>query len=266
MQSLSQTRDILEEQLKSSEKIHLQLQHVIKQCQFVEQWFEHLQRTMGTLLTEQISPIDDKLVRMREMRRELNKREEMIHQWLRTSTFVRPVCQPLLGQIERFQVHLTLTLKDYEKQEREENDVRQRVQILSDWIKEQTTHRVEPPFSEKRRDLNSLQREHERLAQQRQSIEEKSHEIESIRRTMNRFVVFHCPSPSLLDTTLSFSSHLLSNHSLQRLRQQISQLKERFVESNTELEMRSKFLNKSIEVRLQPSFSALHVDRRFSGD
>ena len=52
---------------------------------------------------------------------------------------------------------------------------------------------------------------------------------------------------------------------LQRLRQELCPVKERFIESNTELEMNLKFLKKTILVGMSRTNDALHV-HRFSGD
>jgi hypothetical protein len=47
---------------------------------------------------------------------------------------------------------------------------------------------------------------------------------------------------------LKFFSSNLPNDSLQRLRQEIEHLKERFIESITELETRKTFIKKTIKV------------------
>ena len=63
---------------------------------------------------------------------------------------------------------------------------------LFEWIKQ--TQRYEP-LSEKR-DLPSLQREHARLNDRSQQIQEKSQEIDSLLRQINKFEYFDLSSLS----------------------------------------------------------------------
>lgn len=211
IESLSQTRDTLREELLSTEKRHRQEQHLAEQRHFFEQWFEQVQRRLVTL-TEERCPIEEKVRRVREMKIDLNNK--------RKETSVDESKE----KIERVLSTLTRTEEDYEKEHRQEKDLRHRLETLADWIEEQT-QRYEP-FSDKR-DLPSLQREHERLTRQRQTIVEKSHQISSL-----------LPRPLPL-----------------HLRHEISEVKERFTESITELEMRMKFLQTRIQVRIELSLS-----------
>ena len=205
MQSLTQTRDTLQEALHSREKRERQEQQWNKQRHSFEQWLEHFQRTLVTLAEQRSLPIDEKVRRLREMKIELNKRKET------TMTMTNEEVQ----KIERVQISLSQTEETYEKQSKEEKELRQRLETLTDWIKGQTEKYQ--PFSDKG-DRESLQREYQGLAQQRQSIEEKAHQIESLR-----------PFP--------------------QLRQEITQLKQRFTDCSEELETRMTFLQNRIQVR-----------------
>ncbi len=71
--------------------------------------------------------------------------------------------------------------KEYENQNRQQKDYRTRIESLFEWLKQ--THHYEP-FSDKR-DLDSLQREHTRLIEKRQYIDEKLHDIDALLRNIN---------------------------------------------------------------------------------
>ncbi len=73
-------------------------------------------------------------------------------------------------------------VKEHENQNRQQKDYRNRIESLFEWLKQ--THRYEP-LSEKR-DLDSLQREHTRLIEKHQHIDEKAHDIDTLLRTINR--------------------------------------------------------------------------------
>lgn len=96
-----------------------------------------------------------------------------------------------------------------------------------------------------KRDLDSLQREHTRLLEKHQHIDEKSHDIDALLRAINRSVKWNS-IVSFLWFDL-FSSNL-PNDSLQRLREELEHLKERFAESITELDTRTTFIKKTIKV------------------
>lgn len=92
------------------------------------------------------------------------------------------------------------------------------------WLKQ--THRYEP-LSDKR-DLDSLQREHQKLLDKRQQIDEKAMEIENLSR-------------------LIATSNLPAD-SLQRLRDELEHLQSRFNESVVELDTRTSFMKKTLKV------------------
>ncbi|CAF5217730.1 unnamed protein product, partial [Rotaria magnacalcarata] len=114
-------------------------------------------------------------------------------------------------------------LKEFENQCRQQKDYRDRIESLYEWLKE--THRYEPLTD--KRDIESLQREHARLLEKRHYIDERSNDIDLLLRTIN--------------------SSNLPNDALQRLRQEIEHLKERFAESIIELETRTTFVKKTIK-------------------
>ncbi len=73
--------------------------------------------------------------------------------------------------------------KEYEQQNRQQKDFRNRIESVFEWIKQ--TQRYEP-LSDKR-DLESLQREHTRLNEKHQQITDKSKEIDTLLRNINKF-------------------------------------------------------------------------------
>lgn len=75
-----------------------------------------------------------------------------------------------------------MLLQECENQNRQQKDHRNRIEALFEWLKD--THRYET-LTEKR-DLESLQREHQRLIEKRQQIEEKSVDIDSLLRIINK--------------------------------------------------------------------------------
>ena len=79
---------------------------------------------------------------------------------------------------------LLFVFKEHENQNRQQKDYRNRIESLFEWLKQ--THRYEPLTD--KRDLDSLQREHTRLLEKRQHIDEKAHDIDALLRAINRFV------------------------------------------------------------------------------
>ena len=79
-----------------------------------------------------------------------------------------------------------------------------------------------------KRDLDSLKREHQKLLDKRQQIDEKANEIDNLLRMI--------------------STSNLPPDSLQRLREEIEHLQSRFNESITELDTRTNFMKKTIKV------------------
>ncbi|CAF5129188.1 unnamed protein product, partial [Rotaria sp. Silwood1] len=79
---------------------------------------------------------------------------------------------------------------EYEQQNRQQKDFRERIEVLFEWIKQ--THRYEP-LNDKR-DAESLQREYTRLNEKQQQINEKSKDIDALLRNINNSKL---PSDSL---------------------------------------------------------------------
>ncbi len=75
-----------------------------------------------------------------------------------------------------------LFLKECENQNRQQKEYRIRIETLFEWLKQ--THHYEP-LSDKR-DLDSLQRDYTRLIEKHQHIDEKSHDIDTLLRNINR--------------------------------------------------------------------------------
>ena len=97
---------------------------------------------------------------------------------------------------------------------------------MFEWLKQ--THRYEPLTD--KRDLDALQREHQRLLDKRQQIDEKAQEIDNLSRLI--------------------STSNLPPDSLQRLRDELEHLQSRFKESIVELDTRTTFMKRTIKVRL----------------
>jgi uncharacterized phage infection (PIP) family protein YhgE len=196
-------RENLEQRLDLSQKIHFQLNEFNKQYSFYEQWLENIQRTNESI-SDQTLTIDEKLQRYHDVQVELDKRKQIIntltHDYPQIAQQISVLIQHLLGNIERIKTNVTrkqevkykkqeflffisnILSKEHENQNRQQKDYRNRIESLLEWLKQ--THRYEP-LSDKR-DLDSLQREHTRLIERRQHIDEKGHDIDTLLRTINR--------------------------------------------------------------------------------
>ncbi|CAF4142454.1 unnamed protein product, partial [Rotaria sordida] len=226
LNEMTSHRENLEQRLDLSQKMHFQLNEFNKQYLFYEQWLENIQRTYDTI-TEQTLTTDEKLQRYHDIQIELDKRKQiintLIHDYPQIVQLISIPIQQLIGNIERIKTNVTRKQEEYENQNQQQKDYRTRIEFLFEWLKQ--THKYEP-LSDKR-DLDSLQREHARLIEKRQLIDEKSHDIDLLLRNIN--------------------SSNLPNDTLQRLRQEIEHLKERFAETVIELETRTTFIKKTIK-------------------
>ncbi|CAF3642100.1 unnamed protein product [Rotaria sp. Silwood1] len=218
-------RENLEQRLDLSQKMHFQLNEFNKQYLFYEQWLENIQRTHDTI-SEQTLITDEKLQRYHDIQIELDKRKQiintLIHDYPQIVQLISIPIQHLIGNIERMKTNVTRKQEEHENQNQQQKDYRNRIESLFEWLKQ--THKYEP-LSDKR-DLDTLQREYARLIEKRQLIDERSHDIDLLLRNIN--------------------SSNLPNDTLQRLRQEIEHLKERFAETVIELETRTTFIKKTI--------------------
>ncbi|UJR37453.1 hypothetical protein I4U23_030156 [Adineta vaga] len=211
---------------EATQKIYLQSNEFNKQFLFYGQWFENIQRTYQTL-SEQTLTIDEKLQRYHDIQLELDKRKQILstltHDYPQIVQQITPLIQQLIADIERLRTNITRKQEEYVNQNQQQKEYRVRIESLFEWLKD--IHRYEP-LSDKR-DIDSLQREHKRLMDNRQQIDVKLHDTDTLLRSIN-------------------NSNLPSD-SLQRLRQEIEHIKERFNESITELETRSSFIKKTVK-------------------
>ncbi|CAF3482671.1 unnamed protein product [Rotaria sp. Silwood1] len=218
-------REKLEQCLDLSHKIHFQLNEFNKQYLFYEQWINNIQRTVETIFEEKLT-IDEKLQRLHDIQIELDKRKQILnnltHDYPQIDQLIIKSIPKLIGNIDRIKTNVTRKQEEYEQQNRQQKDFRERIEVLFEWIKQ--THRYEP-LNDKR-DVESLQREYTRLNEKQQQINEKSKDIDALLRNIN--------------------NSKLPSDSLQKLRQEIDHLKERLSESANELETRNKFIKKSI--------------------
>ncbi|CAF4487048.1 unnamed protein product [Rotaria socialis] len=243
LNDMTVSRETLEQRLDLSQKMHFQLNEFNKQFLFYEHWLENIERTHDSI-SEQTLTVDEKLQRYHDIQVELDKRKiilnSLTHDYPQIIHLIAIPIQQLIGNIERIKINVTrkqeanhfilikiimqlFFLKEFENQYRQQKDYRGRIESLYEWLKE--THRYEPLTD--KRDIESLQREHARLLEKRHYIDERSNDIDLLLRTIN--------------------SSNLPNDILQRLRQEIEHLKERFAESIVELETRTTFVKKTIK-------------------
>ncbi|CAM4803210.1 unnamed protein product [Rotaria magnacalcarata] len=243
LNDMTVSRETLEQRLDLSQKMHFQLNEFNKQFLFYEQWLENIERTHDSI-SDQTLTTDEKLQRYHDIQVELDKRKiilnSLTHDYPQIIHLIAVPIQQLIGNIERIKTNVTrkqeanpfnlikiimqlVFLKEFENQCRQQKDYRDRIESLYEWLKE--THRYEPLTD--KRDIESLQREHARLLEKRHYIDERSNDIDLLLRTIN--------------------SSNLPNDALQRLRQEIEHLKERFAESIIELETRTTFVKKTIK-------------------
>ncbi|CAF3855305.1 unnamed protein product, partial [Adineta steineri] len=226
LNELTSHRENLEQRLDLSQKIHFQLNEFNKQYLFYEQWFENIQRT-NQILSEQTLTIDEKLQRYHDIQIELDKRKQILntltHDYPQIIQQISSPIQQLLTNIERLKTSINQKQQEYEKQNHQQKDYRNRIESLYEWLK--NIHRYES-LSDKR-DLDSLQKEQKRLLDNHQSINGKIHDIDLLLQNIN--------------------NSNLPNDTLQKLQQEMEHLKERFTESVTELESRTIFIKKTIK-------------------
>jgi uncharacterized phage infection (PIP) family protein YhgE len=110
LNEVTSNREILEQRLDLSQKIHLQLNEFNRQYLFYEQWLENIQRTNETI-SEQTLTVDEKLQRYHDLQTELDKRKQiintLIHDYPQIVQQITIPIQQLLGNIERIKMNVT---------------------------------------------------------------------------------------------------------------------------------------------------------------
>ena len=111
LRELTQHRAALEQQLNASATIHTQWQQFTKQSLFYEQWVEHFQATVETIILDPFFTVDEKLRRLHDLQIELDKRKGILRQvkndYPQIVHLVDPPIQKLIGTIERVQASVT---------------------------------------------------------------------------------------------------------------------------------------------------------------
>ena len=111
LRDLVQHRAALEQQLNASATIHAQWQQFTKQSLFYEQWVEHVQATVETIILDPFFTVDEKLRRLHDLQIELEKRKGILRQvnndYPQIVHLVDPIIQKLIGTIERVQASVT---------------------------------------------------------------------------------------------------------------------------------------------------------------
>ncbi|CAM4836468.1 unnamed protein product [Rotaria magnacalcarata] len=215
----------LDQCLNLSYKVHFQLSEFNKQQIFYEQWINNIQRTVETVFEEKLI-IDEKLQRLNDIKFELDKRKQILNNLTNDypqidQLIIKPI-QKLIDQIEKIKATINQKQEEYEQQNRQHKDFRDCIEILFEWIKQSYSYES---LNDKR-DLESLERELKKINEKQQQIIDKSKEIDALARAIN--------------------SSKLPNDAVQKLRQEIDHLVERFTESNNELETRSIFIKKTM--------------------
>ncbi|CAF1053347.1 unnamed protein product [Adineta ricciae] len=225
LKDLSTHHENLEQRLELSQKIHYQLNEFNKQYIFYEQWITNIHRTIESIL-EQPLTIDEKLQRLQDIQMELDKRKQILmnltHDYPQIEQIVAVAIQNLIETIDRMKANVARKQEEYEQQNRQQKEFRDRIESIFEWIKQ--TQRHESLSGQQ--DLDTLQQENAQLNQKQQAIQEKLKEIDILSRNIN--------------------NSKLPNDSLQKLRQEIDHLKERLIELIKELENRSSLIKKKI--------------------
>ncbi|UJR08743.1 hypothetical protein I4U23_013000 [Adineta vaga] len=225
LKDLATHRENLEQRLELSQKIHHQLNEFNKQYIFYEQWINNIHRTTESII-EQPLTIDEKLQRLQDIQMELDKRKQILmnisHDYPQIEQIVAVAIQNLIETIGKMKTNVTRKQEEYEQQNRQQKEFRDRIESIFDWIKQ--SQRYESLSN--KQDLDALQQEYTHLNQKQQLIQEKLKEIDILSRNIN--------------------NSKLPNDALQKLRQEIDHLKERLIELTKELENRSSLIKKKI--------------------
>ncbi|CAM2712242.1 unnamed protein product [Rotaria socialis] len=215
----------LDQCLNLSYKVHFQLSEFSKQQVFYEQWINNIQRTVETVFEEKLT-IDEKLQCLNDIKFELDKRKQILNNstndYPEIDQLIIKSIQKLVEQIEKIKATINQKQEEYEQQNRQHKDFRDGIEMLFEWIKQSYSYES---LNDKR-DLESLERELKKINDKQQHIIDKSKEIDALARAIN--------------------NSKLPNDTLQKLRQEIDHLVERFTESNNELETRSIFIKKTM--------------------
>ncbi len=125
----------------------------------------------------------------------------LTHDYPQISQLVTVSIQKLIETIERIKTNVNRTqevndfnsnkiyfitlffrFKEYEQQNRQQKDFRQRIELIFEWIKQ--NQRFESLST--KHDLESLQREHAQLNEKQQQIQEQLKDIDTLLRNINK--------------------------------------------------------------------------------
>ncbi|CAF3725966.1 unnamed protein product [Adineta steineri] len=225
IKDLTIQRDNLEQRLETSQKIHFQLNEFNKQYIFYEQWINNTHRTIESL-SEPSLAIEEKLQRFHDVQIELDKRKQILmnltHEYPQITQIVTIAIQKLIETIEQMKTNVIRKQEEYEQQNRQQKDFRERIESMFEWIKQ--TQRYDSLSN--KQDLDSLQREQAQLNEKQQQINDKLKDSDLLIRNIN--------------------NSKLPAESLQKLRQEADHLRERLNELTKELETRSTLIKKKM--------------------
>lgn len=200
-------RDELQKKIETTERLVIEE----NQIRLHEQWTKNIDEIIRTL-PEQKLTFEEKFEKLEQIQNDLNKRKDS------TKNF------PQIDQIQR---DVNRLRKDFQRENDEKKSVRQQIDLLFDYLKE--NHQYQS-ISDKR-DLPSLQHEYQRLLDEQTRLNEKIHQIDSIRHSSRDF----------------------------------EYLRERFIETDKDLHRRITFMKNLIRVSFlneRTSSARFYVDHR----